>query len=89
MSNYDPLNSSLTLIPLEIVQQWLIAAQTAKQELSVGAKVATASYSQGDGSRTVSYTAADLSRLDARIAELSAFLGVGRPGRRGPMRPFF
>jgi hypothetical protein len=89
MSNYDPLNSSLTMIPRETVQQWLVAAMTAEQELAVGGKVATASYSQGDGSRTVSYTAADRAFLKARIAELSAFLGIGRPGRRGPMRVIF
>jgi len=89
MSNYDPLNSPLSVVPLATVQQWLVAAVTADQELAIGAKLATASYSQGDGSRAVTYTAADRLMLKARIAELQAFLGVGRPGRRGPMRVMF
>jgi hypothetical protein len=89
MSNYDPLESPLSLLPRTTVQAWLTAAMTAEQELSTGAKVATASYSQGDGSRSVTYTPADLFRLRARIQELAAFLGVGRPGRRGPMRVVF
>jgi hypothetical protein len=89
MSNYDPLESPLSLLPRETIQAWLIAAMTAEQELSTGSKVATASYAQGDGSRSVTYTPADLFRLRARIQELAAFLGVGRPGRRGPIRVLF
>lgn len=89
MSNYDPLSSSLSVIPIATVQQWLVAAVAAEQELTIGSRVSTASYSQGDGSRSVTYSTADLPRLKARIAELSAFLGVGRPGRRGPIRPIF
>ncbi|MGI4849354.1 MAG: gpW family head-tail joining protein [Janthinobacterium lividum] len=89
MSNYDPLNSPLQVIPRDIVAQWLVVAVTAEQELVTGTKVVTAAYSQGDGSRTVSYSAADLKQLRARIAELSAFLGIGRPGRHGPMRVMF
>jgi hypothetical protein len=89
MSNYDPTDSPLSAIPVETVRQWLVAAVTAEQELAIGAKVVTASYSQGDGSRSVSYSAADRLMLKARIAELSAFLGIGRPGRRGPMRVMF
>jgi hypothetical protein len=89
MSNYDPLNSPLSLLPQDTVCQWLAAAMSADQELTLGEKVATASYSQGDGARSVTYTPADLPRLKARIAELSAFLGIGRPGRRGPVRVIF
>jgi hypothetical protein len=89
MSNYDPLNSPLSSLPQDTVRQWLAAAMSAEQELTLGVKVVTASYSQGDGARSVTYTPADMPRLKARIAELSAFLGVGRPGRRGPMRVRF
>lgn len=89
MSNYDPTDSALNCVPLATVRQWLVAAVTAEQELLSGAKVATASYSQGDGSRSVSYSAADRIMLKARITELQAFLGIGRPGRRGPMRVMF
>lgn len=89
MSNYDPLNSPLSSLPVATVQQWLSDALNAEQQLLTGAKVVTASYSQGDGARAVTYTAADLVMLRARIAELSAFLRIGRPGRRGPIRVFF
>lgn len=89
MSHYDPLDSPLQLMPRDTVQQWLVAAMTAEQQLALGEKVATASYSQGDGARSITYTPADLFRLRARIAELSAFLGVGRRGRAGPMRVCF
>jgi hypothetical protein len=89
MSNYDPLDSPLSAMPLATVQQWLTAALTAEQQLSIGGNIVTASYSQGDGSRSVTYSQGDLFRLRMRIAELSAFLGVGRAGRRGPMRVLF
>lgn len=86
MSHYDPTNSPLSVVPVETVRQWLLAAVTAEQELAIGEKVAVASYSQGDGSRSISYTAADRLLLKARISELSAFLGIGQ---RRPMRVSF
>ena len=88
-SNFDPLDSPLALIPADTVRQWLVAALTAEQELATGARVVPASYAQGDGNRSVTYTPTDRVWLQARIAALSAFLGIGRPGRRGPIRVCF
>lgn len=87
MSRFDPTTSDLALIPLATLQQWQSDAVTALHQLSIGAKVVTASYSQGDGSRAVTYTPANINDLRAWLAKLNAQLGLGK-GRR-PMRVQF
>ena len=88
-THFDPLDSPLSILPRETVQAWLIEALQAEQSLATGTQIVTANYAQGDGNRAVTYTQADRLMLKARIAELSAFLQIGRPGRRGPMKVIF
>ena len=82
-SVFDPASSDLAGVDSATVQAWLSNAQTALMELSIGNKVASASYSQGDGSQSVTYTQADISRLRAFIALCQAQLGIAR---RRPIR---
>lgn len=82
-SVFDPTASTLSGLDPTVLQLWRSKAQTALLELSLGAKVATASYSQGDGAQSVSYTQADQGRLQALIMLIDSQLGTRR---RAPVR---
>lgn len=82
-SAFDPTTSSLVGLDNATLQAWRTAAQTALNQLMIGAKVASASYSQADGSQSVTYTQTDVAKLQQWIALLNAQLGVAR---RRPVR---
>ena len=73
-------------VPVATLQTWLLDAQTALQQVSLGKNVQSVSYSQG-GAQSVSYTPADAGMLQQRVMQLSAALGL--TPRRRAMRPGF
>jgi hypothetical protein len=79
---FNPRVSIFAGIPRPQLEAALRSAQQAYVELSLGAKVVTASYTQGDGAKAVTYTAASLPNLVAMIKELQAQLGIVRHARR-------
>ena len=83
----DKQKTDLVGIPIPTLQQWLLDAQTAVHDLTVGGKPVVVTYAQGDGTRSVTYTPANIAGLHAYIQELKAQLGITR-GRRA-IRPYF
>jgi hypothetical protein len=77
--NHTPPN--LIGVPAATLQAWLLAAQTALNNLTTGAQAVEASYSTGEGVKTVRYTAANIAALRTYIAELQRALGTLRPRR--------
>lgn len=71
----------------ETLQAWLSAAQTALQDLSMGAKAITLSYNTGAGGKSVTYQQTDVGMLQQRIDSLAYALGLAP--RRRAMRPGF
>jgi hypothetical protein len=85
---FDAATSDLAGIPVATLQQWLLEAQTALHQLSVGSKAETVGYTQGDSSKSVTYTRATLATLQAHITALKRQLGI--PSRsRHAITPFF
>lgn len=84
---YNQATSDLTGIPTATVQAWLLAAQTAYNDLMTGKQLVQVQYSQGDGNRMVTYKPPDINMLKGYIQELKAALGI--PCTRAPIKPFF
>jgi hypothetical protein len=84
---YQQSNSDLVGVPQATLQQWLLQAQTAMNDLACGSKVVQAQYGQGDGNRMVTYKVGDMAMLRGYIQELKAALGLSH-GRK-PIVPFF
>ena len=64
---------------------YLAALQKAYVELSMGAKVVSATYSQGDGNRSVTYRQPDISTVSMLIRQIQQQLGI-IPAVRRPLR---
>jgi hypothetical protein len=79
--------SDLAGVPVETLQQWLLACQTALFQLASGGKVVQVSYMQGDGQKLVSYQHSDMATLRGFIQDLKAQLGIGCG--RSPISPIF
>lgn len=80
--SYDPTLSIFAGMTTAQKQLALANAQQAYQDLSMGVKIASASYTQGDGAKSVSYTKAEMPALVAVIKQLQADLGVITRPRR-------
>jgi hypothetical protein len=87
---FNPVPVELQGVPLATLQTWLLAAQTALQNLMIGALPQTVSYAQGEGNRTVTYTRAQVPQLRAWIAQLQLAINPTNTAlRRGPTLPYF
>lgn len=84
---YSQQNSDLVGVPQATLQQWLLQAQTALNNLMTGQQVVQLSYAQGSGNRFVTYKPSDMGALRGYIAELRAALNLG--GNRSPITPYF
>jgi hypothetical protein len=73
---FDPRTSDLAGIPEATLRKWLLDAQTALHDLSIGGKPQSVSYGQGDGSKAITFTPATIGVLNAHIAALKAQLGI-------------
>ena len=72
------------------LQSWLAAAQTALHELTIGKRVAEASYASGEGARTVRYTAANAEQLRLYIRQLQQAIDpTATANRRRPVQVMF
>jgi len=69
----------LSGVDVATLRTWLSAAQTALHELTIGRRVAEASYGQGDGVRTVKYSQADLPGLRLYIRQLQQAIDPTNP----------
>ena len=76
-------------VPTATLQAWLAAAQTALHELTIGKRVAEASYASGEGARTVRYTAASLTELRLYIRQLQQAIDPTTAPRRRPVQVMF
>lgn len=85
---YDPSTSLLAGMTTLQLQQFLVAAQNAYVQLSLGAKGVSFSYTQGDGTKSTQYTQASMPGLANLIQMLQSQLGLVCRARR-PMRPIF
>ena len=74
-------------VPQATLQQWLIDAQQALHDLTIGGKVQVVLYNSGEGSRQVTYSRTSIGQLNAYIQALATALGVTRP--RQPFRVRF
>lgn len=79
---FNSATSIFAGMPRAQLENALADAQQAYTQLSLGAKVVTASYTQGDGAKTVTYTQASLGNIVALIKELQAQLGIVCHARR-------
>ena len=70
------------------LQQLYLSLVQARAQMSMGAKIVSASYAQETGSRSVSYNMASQAQLTQDISMVARALGM--PGQsRGPMRPVY
>lgn len=83
---YEQATSDLAGISQEMLQQWLLQAQTAFNALMTGQQIVQVQYGQGDGNRMVTYKPPDMGALKAYIQELKAALGISI---RSPIKPYF
>ena len=75
-------NAFIGLAPA-LLQQWLVAAQTALHALRTGQMISSAMYNAGEGQRQVSYTRAQMPQLEDYVRQLAeAVYGCSRVRRR-------
>jgi hypothetical protein len=73
----QPIAGSFVGVPAATLQLWLTDAQTARHQLTTGARPQVIAYGQGDGTKAVTYTRANIADLDNYIASLMRALGLG------------
>lgn len=85
---FNPATSDLAGVPEATLQQWLLEAQTALHQLSVGGKPEAVAYTQGAANKSVTFTRANIADLQQHIAALKAQLGIHSRSRHA-ITPFF
>ena len=72
---YSQQNSDLVGIPQATLQEWLLQAQTALNNLMTGQQIVQVQYGQGSGNRMVMYKPADMGALRGYITRTSYTFG--------------
>ena len=88
MQTFDVSQTWLAGMTQPQLQQLYLSLVQARAQMSMGAKIVSASYAQETGSRSVSYNMASQAQLTQDISMVARALGMPGQSRR-PMRPVY